>query len=99
MRIDVQGAKTIRALAPQALLIFLSVRDERELINRLKRRKTETAEDLEVRLNTIREELQSVDTFDYYVINAEDQLDATVDTIVDIIHAEHQRTDPRQVQI
>jgi guanylate kinase len=99
MRIDVQGAETVRALAPQALLIFLSTRDEEELIRRLKRRKTETEEDLELRLNTVREELQHVDIFDYYVINAEDQLDATVDTILDIIHAEHQRTKPRQVHI
>lgn len=97
MRIDVQGARTIRSLCPEALLIFLSTRTEEELIARLKTRKTESAEDLKLRLATARKELELVDLFDYYVVNADMQLDATVDAILSIIHAEHQRTRPRQV--
>lgn len=99
MRIDVQGAATIRGLYPQALLIYLSTRSEEELVQRLKARKTESPEKLELRLDTAREELQQVELFDYYVINTEKKLDQTVDTIVGIIHAEHHRTSPRQVQI
>jgi guanylate kinase len=99
MRIDVQGAETIRGLCPEALLIFLSTRTEEELVNRLKARKTENPEALQLRLETVRQEIERVDMFDYYVINAENKLDATVDTILAIILAEHQRTHPRQVII
>ncbi len=99
MRIDVQGAETIRSLCPEALLIFLSTRTEAELIERLKARRTENPDELKLRLETIHQELEQVHLFDYYVINAENELDATVDTILAIILAEHQRTHPRQVVI
>jgi guanylate kinase len=99
MRIDVQGAKTIRNLCPEALLIFLSTRTEEELVDRLKARRTENPEALNLRLETVRQELERVDLFDYYVLNAENELDATVDAILAIILAEHRRTHPRQVII
>jgi guanylate kinase len=99
MRIDVQGAATIRKLYPEALLIFLSTRSEEELIQRLRARRTETPEALDLRLATARNELEQVDLFDYYVVNAEDQLKDTVDTIVAIIQTEHLRTKPRQVSL
>lgn len=97
MRIDVQGAKTIRQLYPEALLIFLSTHTEKELITRLKARRTEPEEKLQLRIDTAREELHKVELFDYYVVNADGQLDATVDAIVAIIESEHRRTTPRQV--
>jgi guanylate kinase len=97
MRVDVQGAQTIRKLYPEALLIFLSTRTEDELVHRLEQRKTESPEDLKLRIATARKEMLKVDLFDYYVINAEGRLDETVDTIIAIIHAEHHRVDPRQV--
>ena len=99
MRIDVQGAATIRRLYPDALLIFLSTRSEEELIDRLKSRRTETPEKLQLRLATARKELEQIDLFDYYVINANHHLKEAVDTIVAIIHAEHHRTTPRRVNL
>ena len=99
MRIDVQGAETIRQLYPEALLIFLSTQTEKELIARLKERRTESEEKLQLRINTAREELHKVELFDYYVVNADGQLDATVDAIVAIIESEHRRTNPRQVSL
>ncbi len=97
MRIDVQGAETIRQLYPEALLIFLSTHTEKELITRLKARRTESEEKLQLRIDTAREELHKVELFDYYVVNADGQLDATVDAIVATIESEHRRTTPRQV--
>ena len=47
MRVDVQGAATVRKLAPEAVLIFLTTESEESLVRRLKARQTETAEDLE----------------------------------------------------
>ncbi len=99
MRLDVQGATTIRALCPEALLIFLSTQTEDELIGRLRARKTETPEGLNLRIATAREELKRLDAFDYVVINADCKLDEAVDTIVAIIQAEHHRTHPRQVSL
>ncbi|MES0342504.1 MAG: guanylate kinase [Anaerolineales bacterium] len=99
MRIDVQGAETICQLYPEALLIFLSTQNEGELIARLKARRTESEEKLQLRIETAREELHKVELFDYYVVNADDQLDATVDAILAIIASEHRRTNPRQVRL
>ena len=99
MRIDVQGAETICQLYPEALLIFLSTQNEGELIARLKARRTESEEKLQLRIETAREELHKVELFDYYVVNADDQLDATVDAIMAIIASEHRRTNPRQVRL
>ena len=41
MRIDVQGAATIRKLVPNAVTIFLTAESEAELVRRLQERKTE----------------------------------------------------------
>jgi guanylate kinase len=99
MRVDVQGAQTIRKLYPEALLVFLSTRTEDELVRRLEMRKTESPEDLKLRIATAREEMLKVEFFDYYVINAEDMLEEAVDTIIAIMHAEHHRVNPRQVSL
>ena len=44
MRIDVQGAETVRRLAPEALMIFITTENEQDLVHRLETRKTETAD-------------------------------------------------------
>jgi guanylate kinase len=99
MRVDVQGAATIRKLCPDALLIFLTIQDEEEIIRRLKERKTETREGLSLRIATARQELKRLDEFDYVVVNREFQLDETVDIIMAIIQAEHHRVKPRKVAL
>jgi guanylate kinase len=99
MRVDVQGAETVRALSPDALLIFLSTRTEAELVARLQARQTETAESLKLRIATAVQEMKRVEFFDYFVLNPELRLDDTVDTILAIIQAEHHRTHPRRVTL
>ncbi len=99
MRLDVQGAATVRKMAPEAVLIFLTTADEEELVSRLRARKTETAEGLNLRIATARQEMKRADEFDYVVINTDDKLDDAVDTIQAIIHAEHHRTHPRKVSL
>ena len=99
MRIDVQGADTVRKLAPEAMLIFITVDSEEELFNRLRERKTETADALKLRMATARKELQRVSDFDYVVLNRDFHLDDTVDTIRAIIQAEHHRVNPRMVSL
>ncbi len=99
MRVDVQGAKTIRALAPEALLIFLTAGNEEELERRLRKRRTESEADLRLRLATAKEELGYLEIFDYAVLNADSQVEGAVDTILAIIVAEHHRVDPRRVEL
>jgi guanylate kinase len=99
MRLDVQGAATIRKLSPEALMIFLSPQDETEMVNRLQERKTETPEGLKLRIATARQEMTHVNSFDYVVINRELHLDETVDTIISIIVAEHHKVKPRKVTL
>jgi len=99
MRLDVQGAATIREISPEAVLIFLTTQSQEELVNRLRVRKTETPEGLNLRIATARQELKRIGEFDYVVVNPEYQLDETVDTILAIIHAEHHRVHPRKVTL
>lgn len=99
LRIDVQGAETIRKLAPEALLIFLTTETEEELVRRLETRKTETYDELKLRIATARKELQRIEAFDYVIRNNDFRLDTTVDCIRSIIDAEHHRVKPRQVTL
>jgi len=99
MRIDVQGAETVRKMAPEALLIFVTTESEEELVHRLETRKTETPDSLALRIATARKELKRVEDFDYVIINRDFQLDVTVDAIRSIIEAEHHRVSPRKVSL
>lgn len=99
MRIDVQGAETIRKLCPEALLIFLTTQNQNELVARLHERKTENADKLRLRIATARQELKRIEQFDYVVVNRAEQLDTTVDIIVSIILAEHHKVKGRKVSL
>jgi len=99
MRLDVQGAETVHKLAPEALLIFVTTESEEELVGRLKSRKTETSDELALRIATARKELKRVDAFDYVIINHDFKLDETVDTVGAIIDAEHHRVKHREVTL
>ena len=85
MRVDVQGAESVRKLAPEALLIFITCENEDELERRLRERKTETADSLSLRIATARKELQRIEAFDYVIVNQDFHLDDTVDKVRAII--------------
>jgi guanylate kinase len=99
LRVDVQGAMTLRRLCPDAVLIFLIPSSEKEWYDRLRNRKTETAESLALRLHTAKQELEYLSEFDYVVVNTQDRLEETVDAIDAIIKAEHHRVIPRKVTL
>lgn len=93
MRLDVQGAATVRRLIPQAVTIFLMPESEQDLIERLSSRKTESPDELKMRIATARQEMLRVPEFDYVVINRRGRLDETVQQVVAIIQAEKCRVD------
>lgn len=99
MRIDVQGAATIRRLVPNAVTIFLSAESEEELVRRLQERKTEAPDKLKMRIVTARQELKRVFEFDYVVVNHGNRLESTVNQVLGIIAAEKARTDWTPVQL
>lgn len=99
MRLDVQGAATIRRLCPDAVLIFLTTDDEDELVRRLQKRGTETVGDVNLRIAMARQELKRLNEFDYVIVNRDKHLDETVSTILGIIQAEHHRVDQRKVTL
>jgi guanylate kinase len=99
MRLDVQGAETVRKLAHEALLIFITTESEEELVRRLQERKTETSDSLAIRIATARKELKRLEAFDYVIVNHDFQLDETVETIRAIIQAEHHRVLQRKVDL
>jgi guanylate kinase len=99
LKLDVQGAATVRRLAPEALLIFLLPGSLDELRSRLASRMTESADDLALRFKTAYEELAQVRDFNYRVVNRQGLLDRAVADIDAIIAAEKCRVDPRLVQL
>ena len=97
LKLDVQGAATIRKLYPEAVLIFLIPNTVEEWFDRLCDRKSETPETLKVRIDTAIKEVAQIDIFDYVVLNAQDRLEAAVDDIVEIINGEHLRVHQRKM--
>jgi len=96
MRVDVQGAATLRKRYPNAVLIFLTAQNEGELKQRLIDRKSESPEDLALRLEKVQEELACVHDFDYLVVNSDHQLDRAVETIAAIIQSEHHKINEKK---
>jgi guanylate kinase len=99
VKIDVQGAATIKKICPQAVFIFLVTSYMAELEKRLKQRRTESAAELELRLKTAAEELKQIPMFDYIVVNRSGEIEKAVADIQAIIAAEKCRATPREVNI
>jgi guanylate kinase len=72
-------------------LIFLIPANEEEWLNRFKTRNTETPENLEIRRETVKHEVEQLPNFDYLIVNREGKLDETVNLVLDIIKVEHNR--------
>ena len=99
LKIDVQGAETVRRLAPEALFIFMMPGSFDELRHRLALRMTEKPEEIDLRLSIARSELARVVEYDYRVVNHDDRLDQAIADIDTIIAAEKCRVHPRMVQM
>ena len=98
-RLDVQGAAKIKSLYPQAISIFLVPVDQDEWLKRLGGRRLSDEKDLDTRIETVQKELQTINDFNYVVVNAQNQLSRTVDIIESIITAEHHKTNKQPIEI
>ena len=99
LRLDVQGAATMRRLLPAAVSVFLAAESEAALVARLVSRKTEPADKLLVRVATARDETRRLPEFDYAVVNAQGQLERAVDDLCAIIDAEKLRVKRAPLQL
>lgn len=91
MRVDPQGAKTLRNLIPNATFVFLLAESEAELSERLKARNSESTRSFELRMEVSREELKSIGHFDYCVLNRTGRVEETAEQILAIVTAERCR--------
>jgi guanylate kinase len=71
LEIDLQGARQVREVMPEALLVFLLPPTWEELVRRLIGRGTESTEEQQRRLDTAKIELAAQDEFDARVVNTE----------------------------
>jgi guanylate kinase len=99
MRVDPQGAATIRRLVTDAVFIFLTTQSEDEMVQRLRERKSENPEGLKLRIATSREEMKRIKEFDYWVINADERQGDAVDRILCIMEAERVRVGRTPIEI
>ncbi len=99
LKIDVQGAETVRRLAPDAVFIFMVPGSIGELRRRLASRMTETSPEIELRLRVALDELARGEDFEYRVVNSDGNLERTVSSIDAIITAERCRAVPRRAQL
>lgn len=97
LKVDVQGADSVRELAPEALFIFMIPSSLDDLRSRLTLRMTEKPSEMELRISIAESELGRVGEYDYRVVNREGQLEQAVAEIDAIITAEKCRTRPRVV--
>jgi guanylate kinase len=88
LKIDVQGARVVKSCVPEALLIFVVPPSLDTLVEHLKARRTETAEQLELRQRNAAIELARKDDYDYVVVNEEGHVDSTAERIEEIIEQE-----------
>jgi len=84
--VDVQGAKSIREKNMEGVFIFIIPPNIQTLADRLQKRKTESKEVIENRLNQARNEIELYSQYDYVVIN--DVLEDCLHQINAIILAE-----------
>jgi guanylate kinase len=97
IKIDVQGASTIKGLVPDGLFIFLVPPSIDELENRLRSRHTESPEELKIRIETAAAELNQAHLFDYVVTN--NTLEEAISNINSIVAGEKARGLTRRISL
>ncbi len=83
LEIEMQGARNIRKLYPDSLMLFITPPTADELERRLRSRGTETEEKIQARLSRAYEESDGIDLYDFIIIN--DDLDKCVSDVFESI--------------
>jgi guanylate kinase len=83
VEVDLQGARAIKSVMPEAITVFLEPPSFEELARRLRARGTESEAQFQRRLETAREEMAARDEFDVAVVN--DDVQVVVDRLVELL--------------
>ena len=89
--IEIQGAKQIKELLPETVLIFIMPPTEKDLLKRLVGRQTESKEKIISRFERAYQEINEVTKYNYVVVN--DKIEDAADKVEAIIKAEKCRVD------
>ena len=92
LEIEMQGARQVKEMYPEAVLIFVLPPSLEELRNRLTTRGTETEEQVNERLSTSLEEIKQVKDYNYFIFNENNKTTESAKIIEDIIVAEKNKT-------
>ncbi len=96
---DPQGARSIRRLVPDALLIFVMPPSFDDLTERLRRRGSEDEASLERRRHDAERWMAQRDDYDYVIVNETGHPDEAAERIWEIIQAEARREPPRDARV
>jgi guanylate kinase len=99
LRVDVQGASSLKRILPNAIFVFVAPTNFEELVSRLENRATETPASLARRLDKYESEMRASLSFDYIIVNRENMLEDTIAKIRAIIIAEKCRVVQRYFQL
>jgi guanylate kinase len=99
LKVDVQGAETIKAQWPSAVVIFVSPESMSQLLYQLHHRKVDNSDDLMMRFDEAQSELRMAAKFDYFVFNEHDRDDEATDAIAAIIEAERLRIQQPAIEV
>ena len=91
LEIDVEGAKQVKMLYPETILIFIMAPFMEEVKNRIKKRNAENAEQIIKRFKKAYQEINEVNKYNYVVVN--DVVDEAVKKIEAILISEKCRVD------
>lgn len=97
LRVDVQGAATVRRRIPESIHIFIGVPELslETLRQRRDQRGVESPAERSTRDALLLDELAAIPQFDYLVVNETGAIDRAVDHVIAIITAEKCRISPR----
>ena len=89
LELDIQGVKTLRDMKYQGVYILIFPPSVKELESRLKKRGTDSKENIHRRIETGKKEIKKYKMYDYVITNNE--VEDTVTTFLSILQAEKSR--------
>jgi guanylate kinase len=99
LKIDVQGAISVRRRIPQAVFLFLAPPSRERLVERLGSRQTESPQELERRVRDASYEMAQLPHYDYCVVNRDDDLPGTIASVACVISAERLRINRQPINL
>lgn len=99
LTIDPQGARAVRRLVPDALLLFVMPPSLDDLDARLSQRGSEDAASQALRRHNAVDEMAAANDYDHIVVNETGHVEESAERIWEVIQTEARRDPPRRVRL